>query len=189
MYFEKHLSLVLILVIFSSLLKAQTGFKDTIYVNDIFVQPSENIANQKIIIVDSSIEANQLSTRILNWIGKSFKNADKVITSKTESQVVVDYITQTYFGWKVRLVIEFKKGKIRYTFIDNGNTYRSVPYAIREGSMHIQSYFEKKGFVKSSGYWEKHIYAGIIQWKNELNNIALNFENFMSKSEPNKDDW
>jgi hypothetical protein len=62
-----------------------------------------------------------------NWGGTNFVNLKEVIVSETEDQIVLNYITNDLYvkslgtivtaEWYVRLVAEFKEGKMRVSFM------------------------------------------------------------------------
>jgi hypothetical protein len=179
----------LVFVLSEDVVQAQNEFRDTITVNDIFDIPEKNIANQKVIELDSAVSINDLMLKASNWAGKTFNNSEKVITSKTENQIIIDYNTKIFFGWKIRIILEFKSGKIRYSFIDNGNLYRNVMSSpVSEGTMRIQDYFERKGYIKKTGYWEKYRYSGVVEWKSDIIMTAKSLESAL-KDKNTSENW
>ena len=187
---SKYLILSFLFFILSEYaVQAQNEFRDTITVNDIFDIPEKNIANQKIVQLDSTISINELMLKASNWAGKTFNNSEKVITSKTENQIIIDYNTTIFFGWKIRIILEFKPGKVRYSFIDNGNLYRNVMSSpVSEGTMTIQDYFERKGYIKKTGYWEKYRYSGVVEWKTDIFMTAKSLERAL-KDKNTSENW
>ena len=113
----------IVLLLFSSLfncLYAQTKEIDSFYITQFYKDVSEFLVSEKIIEVDSASQSTLLE-RFENWGGKTFRDYEKVRTSKTESQVTISYIyDESYFIIKA----QFKDNKARISIYDDGNTYR-----------------------------------------------------------------
>lgn len=69
-----------------------------------------------------------------NWASVAFVNLKEALVGETESQVVIRYVQTTYanykimglkgtsrFDWYVRLIAQFKDGKVKVSFFDEGN--------------------------------------------------------------------
>jgi hypothetical protein len=124
--------------------------KDTVFLSQIYIDESTYLVSQKVIEFDS-ISSDELIIRFENWAGQNFRNYDKVRTSKTESQITLNYITSTFntaLDFFLIMVVEFKDNKIRVQIFDDGNVYKPGSYAgsryiagISARIYHIRSYF------------------------------------------------
>lgn len=116
--------------------------RDTLSIDSIYVNHSEYLIEERIIEIDSA-STSELMKRFENWAGTTFKNYEKVRTSKTDNQITLDYIVSTglVMDWYVRLVVEFKDGKVRLRFYDEGNTAYFGNPNISARSYHFTSYF------------------------------------------------
>ena len=124
--------------------------KDTVFLSQIYIDESTYLVSQKVIEFDS-ISSDELIIRFENWAGQNFRNYDKVRTSKTESQITLNYITSTFntaLDFYLIMVVEFKDNKIRVQIFDDGNVYKPGSYAgsryiagISARIYHIRSYF------------------------------------------------
>jgi hypothetical protein len=181
-----------------STVNAQHSFRDTIYLKDIYADSADLIACQKVIKIDS-LEIIALKERALSWAGITFKNASKVVISNTENQIVIDYIESVSSkigsnNWQVRIVLEFKKGRIRYQFIDQRNAFwpgsQGVPSS-SSGSIYIKKYFDKSGYLKIKGMSHSIWYSIATNWKINVENTAKSLEDYLLKppSDTKKDDW
>lgn len=69
-----------------------------------------------------------------NWASVAFVNLKEVLVGETESQIVIRYVLTTNanykimgmkgssaFDWYVRLIAQFKDGKVKVSFFDEGN--------------------------------------------------------------------
>ena len=124
--------------------------KDTVFLSQIYIDESTYLVSQKVIEFDS-ISSDELIIRFENWAGQNFRNYDKVRTSKTESQITLNYITSTFnaaLDFYIIMVVEFKDNKIRVQIFDDGNVFKPGSYAgsryiagISARIYHIRSYF------------------------------------------------
>lgn len=124
--------------------------KDTVFLSQIYSNESSYLVSQKVIDFDS-MSKEELITRFENWAGQNFRNYDKVRTSKTESQITLNYITSSFntsLDFYLIMVVEFKDNKIRVQIFDDGNVYKSGYYSgsvyisgISARSYHLKSYF------------------------------------------------
>jgi hypothetical protein len=83
----------------------------------------------------------ELNTQFKNWASTSFVNLKEVMVSETDNQIVLVYITEpifwykvlltkTYYDYKhyVRMVGQFKDGKCKISMYDDGNVFRIGSY-------------------------------------------------------------
>ena len=142
----------------------------------------------------------ELATQFKNWASTSFVNLREVIVSETDNQIVLNYITRTnsYFktlgmknpveySWYVRLVAQFKDGKIRVQFYDDGNVFRPGEYLTyartTTPSTPARSMFISAVTIKPESYKEMHrtkyFYDLHYQWQQNISNTALSCEKGM----------
>jgi len=137
----------------------------------------------------------ELQTQFKNWASTSFVNLREVMVSETDNQIVLNYITKTntYFkilgakniytmDWYVRLVAQFKDGKIRIQFYDDGNVYKPSQYSgypsTPARSMYISAVTVKpesfKELHKNKFYYDLH-----YQWQLNVSSTSLSCEKGM----------
>ncbi len=105
-----------------------------------------------------------------NWGAISFNNLKEIIVSETEDQIVLVYITSIPRTTKilltrstnnlkqyVRLIAEFKDGKVRLSFYDDGNVYVPSSYA---GNILISG-------TPARSYYMSDIYNNLIKYESE----------------------
>ena len=124
--------------------------KDTVFLSQIYFDESTFLVSQKVMEFDS-ISSEELMIRFENWAGQNFRNYDKVRTSKTESQITLNYITSTFntaLDFYLNMVVEFKDNKVRIQIFDDGNVYKPGSYSgttyisgISARTYHLKSYF------------------------------------------------
>jgi len=145
-------------LLFSSLLLVCNSFfaqnakqeRDTVFLSQVYLDESTYLVSQKVIEFDS-ITAEELMIRFENWGGQNFRNYEKVRTSKTESQITLNYITSTFnaaLDFYINMVVEFKDNKIRVQIFDDANVYKPGSYSgtiyiagIAGRTYHLKSYF------------------------------------------------
>jgi len=105
-----------------------------------------------------------------NWGGSTFNNFREVIVSETDDQIVLVYIVSiprtakvllttntTLFKQYVRLIVEFKDGKARLSFYDDGNVFVPTSYS---GTISIPG-------AAARSYYMSDIYNNLIKYENE----------------------
>lgn len=141
---------VMILSVFSLNAQSSKQEKDTVFVEKIYQDLSTYLVSQQVLEFDS-VKASELMIRFENWAGQNFRNYEKVRTSKTESQITLNYITSTFstsLDFYLNMVVEFKDNKIRVQIYDDANVYKPGSYSgttyiagVAERAYHISSYF------------------------------------------------
>lgn len=198
------------LLITSSILLISNSFiaqnekqeKDTVFLSQIYFDESTFLVSQKVMEFDS-ISSDELMIRFENWAGQNFRNYDKVRTSKTESQITLNYITSTFnasLDFYLNMVVEFKNNKVRIQIFDDGNVYKPGSYSgstyisgISARTYHIKSYFTdgmiiyktKPGMLNIN---EKNA-SGSLNYKMSVDKTFDDIETFIkSKIEVKKED-
>lgn len=158
-----------------------------------------------------------LITQFKNWGSTNFANFKEVVVSETENQIVLVYtqdVPIVYYGgflygnlidnysMYIRLLAEFKEGKMRVSIYDDGNVFRpstgsygtrSYEPAKQPRTIFISNYQEPplttKDFVKFPYYW----YLGHVKWEKKCDDTILSLENGMknpnSSNTLRKDDF
>jgi hypothetical protein len=128
-----------------------------------------------------------------NWGGTNFVNLKEVIVSETEDQIVLNYITNDMYvkslgaiviaEWYVRLVAEFKEGKMRVSFYDDGNSFwLGSQYA---PSTPARTY--KLAMYFKDGEPRKMSHAGLVGFKDGVINTANSIK--LVESKRTNDNW
>jgi hypothetical protein len=139
-----------------------------------------------------------LVTQFKNWASTSFVNLREVIVSETENQLVLNYVTKTTtyiktlglkslldYSWYVRMVVQFKDGKVRARFYDDGNVFKEGEYnkygsipSVAARSFFIRTYTEKPENIKD--LHRSHMnYDMHLIWQKNVLNMAKSFEDGM----------
>jgi hypothetical protein len=138
----------------------------------------------------------EISTQFKNWASTSFVNLKEVMVSETENQIVLNYITNTntYFklfgvkniytmDWYVRLVAQFKDGKIRIQFYDDGNVYKPSQYSgypsSPSRSMYVSVVTNKPESFKDMHKSVNIMYNLHYQWQLNVSSMSLSCEKGM----------
>lgn len=137
-----------------------------------------------------------------NWASTSFVNLKEVTVSETENQIVLNYITETLdyykvlgvknpFGmnWYVRLVGQFKDGKMRILAYEDGNAFKpgaysrygSVP-AVQRGTYKLTSFTETPISEKEYQKNENMYYRLHLQWQNNVKQLLEKASQDIQKS-------
>ncbi len=141
---------VMILSVFSLNAQSSKQEKDTVFVEQIYQDLSTYLVSQRVLEFDS-VKASELMIRFENWAGQNFRNYEKVRTSKTESQITLNYITSSFstsLDFYLNMVVEFKDNKIRVQIYDDANVYKPGSYSgttyiagVAGRAYHISAYF------------------------------------------------
>ena len=106
-----------------------------------FEKAGEGLYISKVIEIPNKTQ-KELQTQFKNWASTSFVNLREVMVSETDNQIVLNYITKTPnylktlgmkmpidYSWYIRLVAQFKDGKVRVQFYDDGNAFKPGEYS------------------------------------------------------------
>lgn len=146
-----------------------------------------------------SLNSSEIKNKIKNWASLNFVSLKDVLVSETDDQIVLNYITSSFYvkslgtkstiQWYIRLLIQIKDGRARFTYYDDGNV-RMLPSQYSAGvqarTFKLKSYFSEKNgaFVCGKMYTQ-----GMIEL---LNSIKTNFDSVLIKQESVKklnDNW
>ncbi len=172
-------------------------------IDSVYENSEELKLSTKIIELDSNLNIEDLKIKFKNCAALKFRNLNEVIVSETNDQIVLNYINR--YNWDgglgitinsgnyYKMVVQFKKGKIRITTFDDGNNFiagsSSTP-SVPAHSKHYRDYFRYRTEVFNKGL-NKPTYRSIKGYI-ELNrafNKSLE-EDLRKPTEPIlKDDW
>lgn len=82
-------------------------------------QDGDAVLLQEVVLDSIPLDKSQIRDKTIEWIGKTFKSGETVITSSTENSIVGNYIDQMYggmntsFDWEHRFIIDLKDNKVR----------------------------------------------------------------------------
>jgi hypothetical protein len=156
----------------------------------------------------------ELVQQFKNWAGTAFVNLKEVMVAETDNQIVLNYIIRTYpvmkmlgmktpmeRGWYVRLVAQFKDGKIKVSIFDDGNTfipgtynrYGSTP-AVQSRTFYVSNWYVSKPDDVTDIYKAKHfLFQSYITWVENADSMLISIESGMKneslKSLQPKDDF
>lgn len=169
------------------------------------LKPYEDLTNKLFIskVVDvPGKNITDLINRFKNWASLKFVSLKDVIVTETENQIVLVYITTLNRGFLktmgmkvpfdvkfyVRMVVQFKDGKLRAQFYDDGNVY--VPGGgPASRSIYISSFTQKPEDVKDlhkvttkihGPYYDSH-----CEWQDKIMLMVQSFEDGMKNDTVN----
>lgn len=81
-------------------------------------QDGDAVLLQEVVLDSVPLSKTEIKDKTIEWIGKTFKSGESVITSSTENSLVGNYIETMYsggvsFDWEHRITIDFKDNKAR----------------------------------------------------------------------------
>jgi hypothetical protein len=142
------------------------------------------------------LKKDELKTKVKNWGAIKFVNLKEVLVSETDDQIVLNYIESSFFitmgkkrfksDFYIRLVIQFKDGKIRCQYIEDGTNDKIAfwipPYDVRpteRGTYHLKQFFEEENGIM---YSKKMITLGLLSFKeNIISNLNSLKESILKK--------
>jgi len=155
----------------------------------------------------------ELQNNFKNWASTSFNNLREVMVSETDNQIVLVYITREPAivktimmtvtidrSWYVRLVAEFKEGKMRVSIYDDGNVFKPAEYsqygnipALQARTQFVSSFqiapTNPKDLMRNKGM----MYNVHYKWQQKANATLLSIEeaikNPTATSPKRKDDF
>ena len=166
-----------------------------------FEDATSGLYVSKVIEISNKTQKD-LQTQFKNWASTSFVNLREVMVSETDNQIVLNYIIKTPnylktlgmkipmdYDWYIRLVAQFKDGKIRVQFYDDGNVFKPGEInkygpptsATPARSMFIKAFSNHpkpenpKELHRASGLW----YDMTCDWENNVDNTLLSCEKGM----------
>ena len=141
----------------------------------------------------------QLKTKVKNWGATKFVSLKEILVSETDDQIVLNYIDKNMYmktmgikidsDWYIRLVIQFKDGKVRCQYFDDGNVY--VPssngsIAISSRSNNLINYFKESDGVKNS---MKLFTLGMVAVKEGILRNFASIKESIEKKDGDKKEW
>ena len=141
----------------------------------------------------------QLKTKVKNWGATKFVSLKEILVSETDDQIVLNYIDKNMYmktmgikidyDWYIRLVIQFKDGKVRCQYFDDGNVY--VPssngsIAISSRSNNLIHYFKESDGVKNS---MKLFTLGMVAVKEGILRNFASIKESIEKKDGDKKEW
>jgi hypothetical protein len=170
------------------------------------LKPYEDVSSK--LFVSKVIEMpdktqKEISTQFKNWASTAFVNLREIMVSETDNQIVLNYITKTptymrtlglktplVYSWYVRVVAQFKDGKAKISFFDDGNVYipseyltyaRTTTPATPARSMFISGWTTKPESVKkmhnSNFFYDCH-----YKWQNNVTSTLSECESGMKNN-------
>ena len=167
-------------------------------IDSFYKDKSELLIYTEVVQVDS-LKKEELIKKVKNWASTNFVSLKEVMVSETDDQIVLNYITNSYFqktlgvkstrGWYIRLVIQFKDYKFKMSYYDDGNT--STPGSQYAPPVSSRVYYFKDYFKNDDGI--KVAYKintpGFIAVHENITNTSLSVKTYIQKQEPTKNDW
>jgi len=169
-----------------------------LYLDSIYSNKDELVIYSGIHKFDS-LNSSEIKNKIKNWASLNFVSLKDILVSETDDQIVLNYINSSFYvkslgtkstiQWYIRLLIQIKDGRARFTYYDDGNV-RMLPSQYSAGvqarTFKLKSYFSEKNGAYVCG---KMYTQGMIDL---LNSIKGNYESVLKEKETNKkpnDNW
>lgn len=163
-------------------------------IDSLYQNKSDMIIYSKVIEFPGKTKSEILNG-VKNWASVNFVSLKEVLVSESDDQLVLNYITKSFYiktlgmrsdlSWYVRLVVEFKDGKARVTFIDDGNAFwpgNQYAPATQARSYKLQMYFKKEDNLPT-----KATYNGLVEFKNNVVYTCSSIK--LDEMKKNKDNW
>ena len=207
---KKLYTLLISIALLSIKASAQEAKIDTVPNLNTYEDVASGLYKSKVIEVPGKSQKD-LSTMFKNWASKSFVNLREITVSETESQIVLNYILPTSatikvplakpflvsLSWYVRLVVQFKDGKLRLQAYDDGNAFKpgEVSKYSNVPSVAARTYYVKTFTKKPLTHKEYQDYKGLfyqyhVLWQQSIDKLFLEAENGVAKADLSlKDDF
>ena len=168
-----------IFLITSLIGKSQSSLlvNDKLPIDSLYENVNENLILSKVLEFEG-LKKEELKTKVKNWGSTKFVNLKEILVSETEDQIVLNYIDKSYFykvakyivnnDWYVRLVIQFKDGKIRCQYYEDGNVFIPSQYGVP--STESRTFYFKQFFEEENGilYSKKLTKLGFVSFKESI---------------------
>lgn len=161
-------------------------------IDSFYEDKAELLITSKVVIFDSIKQADLLR-KVKNWSSTKFISLKDVLVSETDNQLTINYIDNsfysktfvgiTYIKFYVRLVVQFKDGKIKYSFHDDG-IVADIAASISARAYHIKDYFKEKDGQYSS---QKNNTEGMLAFKNSILATLFSANKYITNQEKSKD--
>jgi hypothetical protein len=188
----KKLLITFCLIIVSISVNAQNCLsKDSVFQNF-----NENLFVSKVIIIDSSSQVD-LIKKVKNWGALNFVNFKEVLVSETDNLLVLNYISSipngvTTSSYYTKLTIQFKDGKVKVSFYDDGNVYYPASQygsAVQARTFYVSNSFRNAEQLICDKGAQKNAFKVIEGYKTSINKTLINLENTLKNNSILKDDF
>jgi len=192
---------IITLFLFSTLIgKSQSSLlvNDKLPIDSLLENKDENLIISRVIEVEG-LKKDELKNKIKNWGSTKFVNLKEVLVSETDDQLVMNYIDKSYYvksgkysvtvDWYIRLVIQFKDGKIKCSYFDDGNAFiPSSQYSasLSRGTYKLKTYFKEEDGVLNS---TKMTTNGLLAIKESVMLNMKSLNDYVLKKEPTSKEW
>lgn len=199
---KKIYTLLISMALLAIKVSAQEAKIDTVPNLNTYEDVASGLYKSKVIEVPGKSQKD-LSTMFKNWASQEFVNLREITTSDTESQLVLSYIQKTSakvkvlftksveeLGWYVRLVAQFKDGKLRLQIYDEGNTFKSggiyngvsIP-SVPARSYNIRTFTTKPATFKEYQAVKGMYYQYHVEWQKNVDRLLASAEAGVSKAD------
>lgn len=173
---------ILIMFVALNKLNAQEGYKTRVF------EVLETKLYKTYIIKLDTLKKNELKNMFKNVTSTQFVNLKEVMVSETDDQIVLNYISTTSStpstSWYIRLIAQFKDGKVRLLIYDDGNVF--IPSSQYTPTWNARSFYvtdnkraQKRFRIRTMDEWMDNADTTIKKIEDGLKSI--------SKTDKNKD--
>jgi hypothetical protein len=169
------------------------GQQTSFTVDSFYQKKSEHVIHSQVLEFPNKTKT-EIMNGFKNWASTRFVNLKEVTVSETEDQIVLNYITKDFYtktlgmtntvGWYIRVVVEFKEGKMRINYTDDGNAFISpTQYSVATPARtyKFEDYFKEDGQVR------KGVQNGL---QNVKHNIVESTQSIkLVEQKKNNDNW
>jgi hypothetical protein len=169
-----------------------------LYLDSLYTNKDELVIFSGIHKFDS-LSVSEIKNKIKNWASLNFVSLKDVLVSESDDQIVLNYINTSFYtkslgmkypiDWYIRLLIQFKDGRVKFTYFDDGNV-KMLPSQYSAGvqarTILLKDYFPEKNGTNICG---KAYTQGMLDL---VNSIKGNFKSVVFKNEATKkssDNW
>lgn len=163
---------------------------DKLPIDSLYENVNEKLILSKVLEFEG-LKKEELKTKVKNWGSTKFVNLKEILVSETEDQIVLNYIDNSFFikylgsipySWYVRLVIQFKDGKIKCSYYDDGNVLVPISKGIRSlksREIDFKFYFKEEN---NGNFSIRMTTLGLVSFKeNIISNVNSLKESILKK--------
>lgn len=184
----KNFSLLFICIIISNFVWGQDPSllnDGKLSIDSFYSDKTELLISSSIIVIDS-VNKSELIKGVKNWAGLKFVNLKEVLVSETDDQLVFNYVTNSYstnISWYIKFVCQFKDGKFKTSYYDDGNVVSPV---VASRKYHFKDFFkDQNGNIIAENRYK----SGLLSLHENILLTTASLKSYFLKMKSNKNEW
>ena len=193
----KKILILLPILLITILSNSQSSLlvNDKLHIDSLYENKEENLIISRVLEFEG-LKKEELKTKVKNWGSTKFVNLKEILVSETDDQIVLNYIDKSFFikymgkipySWYVRLVIQFKDGKIKCSYYDDGNELVPISQGIRSlkrREINFKFYFKEDN---NEMFSIKMTTLGLVSFKESIISNQNSLEESILKKDTSKE--